>query len=73
MMSMANAPQEAALKAHEIFIETGAPPPGYERLAKIEYRDAQRADGTGAVMTFARRRDMVAWFKEQAREASGPN
>ena len=63
-------PQGAALKAQEVWVDTGVPaPPGFERLACIEYRNAQRTDGTGPVMTFTRRCDMVSWFKEQARGA----
>jgi hypothetical protein len=67
-------PQVAAIKAQEIFVGAAAPAlPGLERLAEIEYRNAQRADGAGPIMNFRRRRDMVAWFKGQAKEAVPQN
>jgi hypothetical protein len=67
-------PQAATLKAQEVCVDAGAPVlPGFERLAGIEYRNAQRADGAGPVMTFTRRRDMVAWFKQQANEGLRQN
>jgi hypothetical protein len=60
-------PNVAALKVQEIRVDRGPPPlPGFERLARIEYRNAQRVDGAGPLMTFTRRRDMFAWFKARS-------
>ena len=61
-------PNMAAIKAQEVCVHAGASThPGHERLVQIEYRNAQRVDGAGPVMAFRRRRDMVAWFKAQAK------
>jgi hypothetical protein len=63
-------PHTAAIKAQEMCVHSGASAlPGLERLAQIEYRNAQRVDGPGPVVTFKRRRDMVAWFKAQAKRS----